>query len=321
MSSESSHPFFSVITPVLNASATLGEAMRSVVAQTGPTWEHLILDGLSTDGSVEVARSFAGVQVWSEADGGLYEAMNRGVERARGEWLVFLQADDWLPPDAFTAWAEGIQSEPGAVIVTGGARAVRFLADGSMVEQWRREEAMEKPLDFSLLALGEPMINARVFRRDWFLSQGGFSLEYQLASDREFLLRAALGRARHAMVAPTVYFYRWHEQSRTMNAGHAANQKLTCENLAIAEAFLRQEVPARERYALRIWHRQESVRWAMNALESKQWDALSEARRRGRAYSLGWDLALLWEILRSLPGWVARGGRTRSQAQERPKMA
>jgi glycosyltransferase involved in cell wall biosynthesis len=311
MSRSHDFPFFSIITPVLNAAETLAESLRSASDQPGPAREHLVLDGLSKDGSVEIARSFAGVRVWSEADGGLYEAMNRGAQRATGSWLVFLQADDWLAPGALEAWARGIRAHPEAAIVTGGARALRNDAAGPL--QWSRERPAEKSLEFALLASGEPMINARAFRREWFLGRGGFSEKFALASDRDFLLRAALDRTPHATIDETVYLYRWHEKSRTMNAGQASEQKLTRENLAIAEALLRENPGARERAVLRRWHVGESVRWAMNALETGQWSDLWLAARSGLSSHRLWPLFLATEIFRSLPGWLARGGKTRSQ--------
>jgi len=84
----------SVITPVLNAESFLERCIRSVMEQSYPATEHLIIDGGSTDRSLEIARGFSHLRLISEPDAGIYDAMNKGVEKAHGEWLYFLGADD-----------------------------------------------------------------------------------------------------------------------------------------------------------------------------------------------------------------------------------
>jgi glycosyltransferase involved in cell wall biosynthesis len=108
-------PLFTIITPTLNASATLEDAVCSAMGQ-GIEYEHLIMDGCSSDRTLEIAHSFPHLTVHSGRDRGLYDAMNRGAFFARGEWLVFLQADDWLPEGAlkpFAVWARGCSRRSG----------------------------------------------------------------------------------------------------------------------------------------------------------------------------------------------------------------
>jgi putative colanic acid biosynthesis glycosyltransferase len=89
-------PLVSVITVVLNARNHLGNVIRQVGEQTYPNIEHIIIDGGSTDGTTEVLRRNDGaIDYWmSEVDMGIYDAMNKGVEAADGEWLYFLGVDD-----------------------------------------------------------------------------------------------------------------------------------------------------------------------------------------------------------------------------------
>lgn len=89
---------FSVITICRNSEGTLGTALKSLAAQTYTGWEWIMIDGASTDGSVALASILEGKgvrqTVISEPDRGIYEAMNKGVRRARGKYVHFLNADD-----------------------------------------------------------------------------------------------------------------------------------------------------------------------------------------------------------------------------------
>lgn len=89
----------SIITATRNAAATLPRTLKSVSEQTCRNFEHIIIDGASTDGSLELIKNYAAEQdvpvtVVSEPDQGLYDALNKGYDRARGTYLLFLNAGD-----------------------------------------------------------------------------------------------------------------------------------------------------------------------------------------------------------------------------------
>lgn len=90
-------PLFSIITVTWNAAAVLVPTMRSVAEQTCRDFEHLIIDGVSTDGTLRIAEYMGAVEhtrIFSEPDEGLYDAMNKGMDRANGKYLIFLNAGD-----------------------------------------------------------------------------------------------------------------------------------------------------------------------------------------------------------------------------------
>jgi glycosyltransferase involved in cell wall biosynthesis len=91
-------PVFSIITITYNAAHCLEKTMLSVLSQSYSGIEYLIIDGASTDGTVGLIRQYeAGISFWvSEPDGGLYEAMNKGLQRATGDYIWFLNAGDTL---------------------------------------------------------------------------------------------------------------------------------------------------------------------------------------------------------------------------------
>src|SRR5688572_22673033 len=91
-----SAPLVSVVTVTFNAARTLQATIDSVVKQDYPRLEHIVVDGGSTDGTVDIIRANAlRLASWSsEPDGGIYDAMNKGAAKATGDWVIFLNADD-----------------------------------------------------------------------------------------------------------------------------------------------------------------------------------------------------------------------------------
>lgn len=93
-------PFFSIIIPTYNSGATLDLALNSIYNQTFKNVEVLIMDGLSSDNTLPIAETYKNkiesVAIFSESDFGIYDAMNKGIEKAKGDWLYFLGSDDTL---------------------------------------------------------------------------------------------------------------------------------------------------------------------------------------------------------------------------------
>lgn len=89
-------PLFSIITVCYNASSTIGETLRSVDSQECKNYEHIIIDGASKDSTLSVIREYPNSlrAVTSQPDRGIYDAMNKGISYAKGEYLVFLNAGD-----------------------------------------------------------------------------------------------------------------------------------------------------------------------------------------------------------------------------------
>jgi len=96
----------SIVTAVYNRSATIADAIESVVAQTYPDIEYITVDGLSNDGTEEVISQFSdsiSIQI-RESDNGIYDALNKGIEAATGDVVGFLHADDMFASDHATQW-------------------------------------------------------------------------------------------------------------------------------------------------------------------------------------------------------------------------
>lgn len=96
---------FSIITVCYNSEKTIERTIQSVLNQTFQDFEYIIVDGKSTDGTLDIVHSyeekFAGrLKVISEKDNGIYDAMNKGIKMAQGEWIGLINSDDWYDEDA-----------------------------------------------------------------------------------------------------------------------------------------------------------------------------------------------------------------------------
>lgn len=91
-------PLFSIIIPTLNSAKTISVALESILQQSFKDFEILIIDGISKDNTLEIARSYLDerAKIFSEKDAGIYFAMNKGIKLASGEWIYFLGSDDKL---------------------------------------------------------------------------------------------------------------------------------------------------------------------------------------------------------------------------------
>ena len=112
-------PTITVVTPSFNAAATIEQTLRSVCEQDYPHVEHVVVDGGSTDGTVEILGRADGIRYVSEPDRGLSHAMNKGVAMASGSIVGWLNADDLYLPGALRAIGDAFAANPAAEWATG----------------------------------------------------------------------------------------------------------------------------------------------------------------------------------------------------------
>jgi glycosyltransferase involved in cell wall biosynthesis len=117
-------PAITVVTPCLNAVRTIGECLESVRTQGYPRLEHVVVDGGSTDGTLEVVEAAEDVRYVSEPDDGRPDAANKGFLMSSGEVIGWLNADDRYEPGALHAVAEAFAARPDAAWVTGRCRII-----------------------------------------------------------------------------------------------------------------------------------------------------------------------------------------------------
>jgi len=176
-------PLVSVITSVLNCRECIADCIESVLQQDYPNIEHIILDGGSTDGTVGVLRTYEqNLTLWvSEPDAGPYEAWNKGLDRAQGDWIAFLGADDTYLPGAVRMYMELAREHPQAQFLSS---KVKWLhASGyskSFGDRW------QWPRFSKFMCAAHP---GSMHRRELFDRYGRYDPSYRSAGDYEFLLR------------------------------------------------------------------------------------------------------------------------------------
>ncbi|MDA8876463.1 glycosyltransferase, partial [Akkermansiaceae bacterium] len=111
MNHSSSPPDFTIISPSYNYAQYIEEMLESVARQEGVTFEHLVFDAGSTDGTLDILKRYPHVDLVVESDKGMSDAINKGFKKAKGRWVMWLNTDDRLKPDALQAALSILESE------------------------------------------------------------------------------------------------------------------------------------------------------------------------------------------------------------------
>ena len=295
-----------ILTPCFNRVDFVAEAVESVRAQNSEPIEHIVVDGGSTDGTLDVLARYPDVTVVSEPDDGLYDALNKGLRMARGSIIGHLNTDDIYMPGAFAAVLGAFDRRPDIDMVCGGAEiAVR---DGS---SWRAERVFDGPshcdLTWDLVMKGPILTNARFYRRAVFDRVGLFDSRYRLISDRDFLLRCALAGVRGVPVPAIVYQYREHEESLTFDPAKRNALRGFEEKIAIASDHLRRlslDPGLRKRY--RDWRRYERANAVLAALRGRRYGHAVRLGVDGCAEHAGWLSYLVYRLGHAATGAAHR---------------
>jgi glycosyltransferase involved in cell wall biosynthesis len=199
----------SIITPSFNQASFLEQTLRSVLEQEYPRVEYIVVDGGSTDGSVEIIKKYAGKLAWwvSEKDSGQAEAINKGLARANGEIVAWLNSDDYYLPGAISAAVKAFEENPDVVMVYGDMLAVD--EHGQPINELKYKQlSLEDLLCFQII--GQPAV---FFRRDAYQNLGGLDTTFHFLLDHQFWIRIAqFGKIMH--VPQTWAAARYHAQAK-----------------------------------------------------------------------------------------------------------
>ncbi len=177
----------SILTPSFNSVKYIHRAIESVLKQRYTNWEHIIADGGSTDGTVDVIKSYSHLKWVSEPDKGQSDAMNKAFAMSTGDIIVYLNADDWFEDDIFERVVDVFTS--GAVVVIGNGT---FNYNGEKPEQQWISSSLYKQclLHFRYKFPLNPF--SYFYRREVQEQVGGFSVRNHYTMDYEFILKMLL---------------------------------------------------------------------------------------------------------------------------------
>lgn len=200
---------FTIVTASFNYGRFIAECLASVASQDGVEIEHLIMDGGSTDETADVVAGFPHARFYQEPDKGMTDAINKGFRKAKGEWVMWLNADDRLKPGALAAVKKFAEAHPEADVIYGGWDYV----DGDGRFQ-RRMQAL--PFDFRILVQQGCYIGSTAcfYRRRTTIDEGHLlDDQFGYCMDGEYYARLAhLGR-RFVAMSEILADFRLHEQS------------------------------------------------------------------------------------------------------------
>ena len=208
-------PRVSVVIPAYDAAAHIGEAIESVLAQTLPASELIVVDDGSGDETAEIARSFEAVDLLTQSNRGPSAARNAGVTRSSGDLLAFLDADDLMTPRRLELQSAHLRENPATDIVF-GAQEVR-VEDETSVPYWV-EGSPTPPREIGPAEIERIYHMSMLLRRRTWDLVGPFDETMRMAEDLDWTLRASELGVPMAVLDDVVTVRRVHAANATQDA-------------------------------------------------------------------------------------------------------
>jgi glycosyltransferase involved in cell wall biosynthesis len=233
----------SAVIPVYNGERYVAEAINSVLGQTQPPLECVVVDDGSTDATGDVVTGFGAAVTYVRTErGGVSKARNHGIRLARGELVAFLDHDDvWLPPK-LELQAEALRAESRAVM----ALCAVEMTDAGGTTNGIKRMSLPKDLVVAMLTFQLTEIpscsSTGLVRRDWLLAGGGFDETLSTCADWDLLLRASLD-GDITYVDESLVRYRVHDSNMSRNIASIERDMVH----AFAKAFADARLPAAAR--------------------------------------------------------------------------
>lgn len=197
---------FSIVTPSLNQGRFIRDCIESVRAQTEVDWEHIVIDAGSTDETISILKEYPHLQWTSEPDNGMSDGINKGFLKAQAEWVMWLNGDDYLLPDALAKVAAFAKQNEKADLITGECV---FVDENKKI--LRRK--YDHPFDFKILLFyGCYIPSTSTFVRRKVITAGELlNIEYRVCMDFEYYVRLSEKGFVFKYFQEPLACFRWHE--------------------------------------------------------------------------------------------------------------
>jgi glycosyltransferase involved in cell wall biosynthesis len=289
-------PLISVVVFARNAAETIERTLHSICAQRHQHIELIVLDGGSTDDTIDIIHKFRDrIAIFRTGpDGGPTNAINEGVRRASGEIICLLPADDWLEPGALSIVAEEFSDNPQLDILTCGARIARVCEDGELVVRAKYQDL--RALEFTLSnILRNPLTCARFIRRAVYERLGRMDGSW-IYADKEFLVRAYLAGVTSKVRCELAFTFRQHLGSTTNSGRREMTMRMLSDNIKLFRHYgATPALSVADRRALRHLHGGSSARLAASLLLCGRfrdaWRTVRDAFRTDSTWPLN---AVVW---------------------------
>jgi glycosyltransferase involved in cell wall biosynthesis len=212
-------PKITIVTPSFNSIHTIKATLDSVATQDYPHVEHIVVDGGSTDGTIDILKSYPRLIWVSEKDEGHYHAMDKGTRMATGEAVAVLNADDCYQPGVLTKVAIAFEQHPD----WDGLFGDMVFVDGEGKEIFRRQEAMFDP---QIVRYGQNMANhqALFLKKEVYLRLGSYRYkEFKNCCDYEYVMRLIRENCLIGHIPVYIVNYRYHDHGQSADMRVRAN--------------------------------------------------------------------------------------------------
>lgn len=266
-------PKISVITPVFNAKLTLEKMIQSVIEQDYPHVELIIMDGGSTDGTLDIIKKYQHfIAYWrSEKDNNAAIALNAGIKKASGDLITFLMADDFYEAGIFKKIAERYAKCPVDILTCGGQMIQYDHHQKSYQVKMSYQTEEKLALNIKNISLGVSAICCRFIAKPFLERVGLWQIadsagKHLYSADKEFLLRAMFLKPTHTLVSDIGHYYVAHPGSSTFSRNRTVTVRLYEEHMGFAMQFLKNtqlSLSNADKNDLMYWYCHQAARLAL----------------------------------------------------------
>jgi glycosyltransferase involved in cell wall biosynthesis len=201
----------SIITVVYNGEKTIRQTLESVCNQSILPGEYIIIDGMSTDSTLSIVKDYMAqypfIKLISEKDGGIYDAINKGIKLAKGKLIGIINSDDWYEPNALEKMLEAFTTN-GSGVYYGILRLI------SSEKEYCLERANPQFLAKKMIPHPSTFVSADIYR-----DYGLFDLNYKISSDLDLFIRYSINKVKFYHLDNIIANYRIGGASSSPEAG------------------------------------------------------------------------------------------------------